>query len=307
MSDDLFSERSTFPNLIAQSKYADLVGLDHIKERLEKEAEVLLRADLFETWSKEKHGSRIKALDLLEKRPPLFIFSGDVGTGKTELASTFGDALARSTSSHVSFFNLSLRTRGSGMVGEMTKLITDAFAEISKAFPPRPTGTKAKNSAILLIDEADSLAQSRATAQMHHEDRAGVNALIRGIDHISNTKVPCLTVMCTNRLNAMDPAVQRRAAAVFEFTRPTQEQRLDLLQKTLDGVEISEHDLAKVAEALGPHGKDGIGFTFSDITQKFIPTLVLTAYPHKKITKHLALEVAASIAPTPPFKEAGSD
>ena len=109
--------------------------------------------------------------------------------------------------------------------------------------------------------------------------------------------------MCTNRLTAMDPAVRRRAAAIFEFERPNQEQRVALLNKCLEGVGFSETEMAKIAEALGPQGEATYGFTFSDITQKFIPTLVLTAYPNKKITKHLALEVAASISPTPPFQE----
>src|SRR5258708_8208659 len=95
------------------------------------------------------------------------------------------------------------------------------------ARPPcqRAPGQKKKPtaSAILLIDEADSLAQSREMAQMHHEDRAGVNALIRGIDDVANAKLACLVLMCTNRLGALDPAIRRRAAALFEFARPSQE------------------------------------------------------------------------------------
>lgn len=70
---------------------------------------------------------------------------------------------------------------------------------------------------MLLIDEADALAQSRENAQMHHEDRAGVNAFIRGIDRIANQKLPAAVLMCTNRLKALDPAVQRRAAEVLTF------------------------------------------------------------------------------------------
>lgn len=67
---------------------------------------------------------------------------------------------------------------------------------------------------LLLIDEADALAQSRENAQMHHEDRAGVNAFICGI---ANQKLPAAVLMCTNRLKALDPAVQRRAAEVLTF------------------------------------------------------------------------------------------
>lgn len=65
---------------------------------------------------------------------------------------------------------------------------------------------------ILLVDEADALAQSRESDQMCHEDRAGVNAFIRDIDRFANGGLPAVVLMRTNRLNALDPAVRRRAA-----------------------------------------------------------------------------------------------
>ena len=55
---------------------------------------------------------------------------------------------------------------------------------------------------------------------MHHEDRAGVNALIRGISQIATEAPGVLVVMCTNRIGALDPAIRRRAAAEFDFARP---------------------------------------------------------------------------------------
>ena len=73
---------------------------------------------------------------------------------------------------------------------------------------------------VLVIDEADALAQSREMAQMHHEDRAGVNALIRGIDELAGRRLPIAVVLCTNRPDAIDPAVRRRAAEIFRFERP---------------------------------------------------------------------------------------
>jgi AAA+ superfamily predicted ATPase len=92
---------------------------------------------------------------------------------------------------------------------------------------------------VLLVDEADALAQSRELAQMHHEDRAGVNALLRGIDGIRSDRLPVLTILCTNRLDAIDPAVQRRAAAVEMFGRPGQAQRAALLTHLLAGTLVA--------------------------------------------------------------------
>lgn len=303
MTTGLFDDIVSFPDPDMHDRYQALVGLDEMKERIEKEAEALLRPDLLEKWSKEKHGSRLAALDLLCRRPPLFIFAGDVGTGKTELATTFGDRLARMTHLSVELFPLSLRARGSGAVGEMTRLISDAFRHLKSHCPKPVAGKKPTAAAILLIDEADALAQSRELAQMHHEDRAGVNALIRGIDDVAAAKLPCLTIMCSNRLNALDPAVRRRAAAVFEFTRPTLEFRKALLTTQLAGTDLSKADIDAIAGELGETKGRKYGHTFSDITQRFIPSLVLAAYPLRKITRELAMKVIESTPPTPPFKE----
>lgn len=302
MNNALFETVRTFPDADAMDRYANLVGLDTVKERLEKEAEVMLRPDLMHKWSQEHHGTKLLALERLLQRPPLFVFAGDVGTGKTELSLTFGDNFARANKIKVDLYSLSLRARGSGAVGEMTRLISDAFRHLQSVCHKKPTHDKKPVSAtILLIDEADSLAQSRELAQMHHEDRAGVNALIRGIDDIAAAKLSCLIVMCTNRLSALDPAVQRRAAAVFEFVRPNLKLRKHLLETQLQGIGLKDPEIADIAEALGETKQRDYGYTFSDITQRFIPALVLAAYPKRKITHDLAQKVISEMSPTPPF------
>ena len=131
----------------------------------------------------------------------LFIFEGDVGTGKTEFAMTFGNELAHFIKKDVILTRMSMKSRGNGVVGEMSKLITKSFQEAK-------TLASTTKPVIMILDEADSLAQSREENQMHHEDRAGVNALIQGIDHIRNVEIPILVVFCTNRVQAIDPAIK---------------------------------------------------------------------------------------------------
>ncbi|SRR5260370_30262334 len=122
----------------------------------------------------------------------------------------------------------------------MTTLLTRAFERVSKDFArARGTDGRAAAMGVLLVDEADALARSRELAQMHHEDRAGVNALLRGIDGIRSDRLPVLTILCTNRLDAIDPAVQRRAAAVEMFERPGQAQRAALLTHLLAGTLVA--------------------------------------------------------------------
>jgi hypothetical protein len=67
-------------------------------------------------------------------RPPLVILAGDVGSGKSELAETIGDAVARQEKIDITLFPLSLAARGQGRVGEMTQLLSTAFDSQS----PRP-------------------------------------------------------------------------------------------------------------------------------------------------------------------------
>lgn len=299
-----FEHSIEFPDPDARERYAGLVGLDTPKERLEKEAQLLFHPELLDQWSKKAHKTVLPGVELLKRRPPLYVFAGDVGTGKTALASSFGDAVARRLKIPVTLHVLSLKTRGSGAVGEMTKLISDAFHQVKTAAQKASRGNgKPTAATILLIDEADSLAQSREFAQMHHEDRAGVNALIRGVDDIAATGLPCMIVMCTNRLKAIDPAVQRRAAAIFDFQRPNPEQLMHLLQTYLEGSELTKKELTVLVEALGPTNARPYGYTFSDVTQRFIPTLILAAFPDDKLSHELAFKVACEVLPTPPFSE----
>ncbi|MGO8656634.1 AAA family ATPase, partial [Rhizobium ruizarguesonis] len=86
---------------------------------------------------------------------------------------------------------------------------------------------------MFLVDEVDAVTQRRESAQMHHEDRAGGNAFIRGIDRLAERQLPVAVVLCTNRLTAIDPAVLRRAAEIFDFDRPGDVQRRAVIEGPL--------------------------------------------------------------------------
>src|SRR4029450_11418018 len=122
---------------------------------------------------------------------------------------------------------------------------------------------KARGGIILLVDEADAIAQSRENAQMHHEDRAGVNASIRGVDRIANAALPAAVIMCTNRLGALDPAVKRRAADLLLFQRPGDEQPRALLTGALGEVGFTSAQIEQMVAATGPRRDRPYGFTFS--------------------------------------------
>jgi AAA+ superfamily predicted ATPase len=303
--DELFERRILYPDPDAQARLNSLVGLDDQKARVAKVLGVLVNPAGIEAWAKKHHPGAISILRSVLRRPPLVVLAGDVGAGKSELAETIGNAVARQEDIEITLFPLSLSTRDQGRVGEMTQLISAAFDyTIEEARKLRSANGKARGAVILLVDEADALAQSREAAQMHHEDRAGVNAFIRGVDRLSNGQLPAAVIMCTNRLGALDPAVKRRAADILTFSRPTDAQRHAVLDKPLEQLGFFKQQIDAMVAATGA-GKDRPhGFTFSDLTQRLLPAIILSAYPAEAVDAARALELAREIIPTPPFQEA---
>jgi SpoVK/Ycf46/Vps4 family AAA+-type ATPase len=303
---DVFEASLEYPDPDARRRLALLTGIDEQRERLEKGLLLTIDRSAIERWSKDRHGARLPLVAYFLARPPLFMLAGDVGTGKTALAETIGDAVARRSSLPVTLHRMSLGSRGSGLVGEMTGLVTRAFAqvvEVARKAVDRNGRPRAGH--ILLIDEADALAQSRGTDQMHHEDRAGVNALIRGINLLAEAKLPAAVLMCTNRVDAIDPAVRRRAAEVLEFGRPGGDRRRDVLVAGLEGVGFDDGQIERLVEATGPR-EGRPGFTYSDLTQRLLPGFALDAFPDSRIAFDRALERALSTVPTPEFRENGA-
>ena len=298
--DDLFEQRLLYPDPDARDRLSGLVGVDDLKEQLAKVLGVLVNPAGLNKWMKQYHPDAKDLMAVLLRRPPLIVLAGEVGCGKTELAESIGDLVARQENISITLFPLSLATRGRGRVGEMTQLLSAAFdCALEEARRLKSTVGKSRGAVILLVDEADAIAQSRDATEMHHEDRAGVNAFIRGIDRLGNGKYPAAIIMCTNRLDALDPAVERRAADVLRFERPTSKQRLDVIGPALQHLGISEQMITSIVDATG----DGHGFTFSDLRQRLLPAIVLDAYPEGPVSQDRALEIAREMSPTPPLKE----
>ena len=139
-------------------------------------------------------------------------------------------------------FKLSNRVRGSGMVGEMGSLITEAFHKVVQA------AGKSRR-AILIIDEGDSLGASRSQDHSHHEDKVAVNTLIQGVDDLRRYGGRIVVILCTNRLSVLDAALRRRAAIVEEFRRPSDAERGELFRMDLVGLDASAAQIGQLVEA----------------------------------------------------------
>ena len=302
--DELFDRPISYPDVGAQERLARLVGLDGYKTRLAKILRLLINPAGLESWANRYHPGAGSLLDTVLRRPPLVVLAGDVGSGKSELAETIGDDVARREDVNITLYPMSLSARGQGRVGQMTELLSAAFDHVlERAQKLNDTGGASRGAVILLVDEADAIAQSREESQMHHEDRAGVNAFIRGIDRLANAGLPAAVIMCTNRPGALDPAIQRRAADILSFARPDAGQRAAILEP-LGRLGLSGSHIEAVVKATGARQEGGHGFTFSDLTQRLLPAIVLDAYPDGAVDPDRATLIAQTMIPTKPFRGA---
>ena len=84
-------------------------------------------------WAAEHHPAAARTgapLKLIGDRAPLIVFGGDVGSGKSALAESFGCDLSHTLKVPAYLWRLKLAARGSGLVGEMTSLIGEAFDDL---------------------------------------------------------------------------------------------------------------------------------------------------------------------------------
>ncbi|MBL8275310.1 MAG: AAA family ATPase [Pelomonas sp.] len=293
---NIFDAKTPLPDAPLSAREKTLLGFDGRYRKIHDQLRLLLNLGELGAWSKAKHHKNLQLCDLVAEQYPLVIFYGDVGTGKTATAECIANRLAReSRTEDAQLFRLSNRVRGSGKVGEMGTLLTQAFHEVVQA------AGKSRR-AFLIIDEGDSLAASRSQEHSHHEDKVAVNTLIQGVDDLRRFGGRVVVFLCTNRLSVLDAALQRRAAIVEEFIRPDDAERQALLAMDLDGVGLTDKEIKELVAATGPRGKQP-GWTFSDIRTRLYPAALAHAFPDRALTHKDLLDVANSLRPSPVMED----
>lgn len=299
-----FEAERQYPDDDAHAWYQSLKGLEEQKHQLLLELELLLYPDRLVAWSKRHHGgTEIKLCASSRSRVPLVLLEGDVGTGKTALAETIGDALARRADAQrtrrVHLLKINTQVRGSGLVGEMSDLIVQAFAQAearARSLNGEPM--------LLLLDEADALASSRDAQQMHHEDKAGLNTILQRLDNLRPTRLPIAVLFITNRPASLDPAVRRRAALVLRFDRPGDDVRAEIIRSAVPELELPPSlvdKLVQLTSSKDPRNQ-GVPFTGSDLTERLLPSAVRAAYAADRALRgEDLLHQASSLVATPPF------
>jgi SpoVK/Ycf46/Vps4 family AAA+-type ATPase len=291
-----FDARLPLPDSSHTAREKTLLGFDKRFRKIHDQLRLLLNQGELDNWSKAKHKKKLLLCDLVAEQYPLVIFHGDVGTGKTAMAECIANRLAiESRTEDAVLFKLSNRVRGSGKVGEMGTLLTQAFQEVIQS------AGRARRS-FLIIDEGDSLAASRNQEHSHHEDKVAVNTLIQGVDDLRRFGGRIVVFLCTNRLSVLDPALHRRAAVVEAFTRPDDSERYALLTMDLEGVGLTDIEIRELAVATGPR-KNKPGWTYSDIRTRLYPAALAQAFPDRALTHRDFLEVANVLLPSPVMED----
>lgn len=284
------------PNKESENQYNQLIGLEQHKADLLTTLELLLKEEKLSKWLAKHHKKGFQLADQLIKGTPLIILSGDVGCGKTALAQSIATPLALQLKERkITVFETPSNIRGSGMVGEISNRITASFEQAKQQLGRENIG-------LLIIDEADDIATSRAQNQAHHEDRAGLNVLIKQIDAISREKVKLVVILITNRINALDPAIRRRAALQLNFERPKGEQLREVLTFIFDGIKYNKKVFDRVFKALND---EPIAYSYSDLIQRVAKQAIYTAIHENQPFSLELFEVALNqVMPSPMIEAA---
>ena len=280
-----FSCEIRYPTPEYAGRLERLLGIDTIITDVQAILHSLIPGTL-ESWAL-RHYPR-EEIDLTSELngTPALLFSGDPGVGKTELATCIGDWLARESGYPVQLLKLDLGVRGGGHVGEFTANITEVWRQVVE----RHLATEGFT--IFLIDDADSVVQSRGLGEQHHEDRAAVDAIIQQLDE--HRQLAIVVILITNIIDYTDPAVRRRAVHKFFFPRPSLAVRRQLFSKPFLR-HLPATLLGEVAELTD-------GYTPHDI-QAIYEQAIRQAYRDDcPVTPEIFWDAVVSSQPTPAVK-----
>ena len=293
MQQNTFDAQLQLPSRELKNIASTLIGFEQHYEILKKHLMLVLMSDQIENWSKKYHQQILPLCEVIKQRYPLFLFSGDVGTGKTVTAECVANRLTSDMEREGYLLKMSTRVRGRGLHGEMSQLIQEAFENLK-------TQAGKKRLSFLLIDEADSIASLRSTEQMHQEEKAAVNTLIQKIDNIRRSGGRAVVFLCTNRANVIDQAIVRRAAKHIEFSRPSKIQCRELLIQDLNGINVTNEEIDELADITSSGGHYGdIGYTYSDFRLRYFPEALARAFPDQGLNFDILKRTALETKPSP--------
>lgn len=279
--------------------FEQLVGIDEQKNKLLTHLEWIMRPLNTSNWLKVHHPDGLELACRIKKVPRLIILSGDVGCGKTELSNCVGTKLSQLLEDEPVFVHRAPSDlRGSGLVGDLANRMTAMFESV------KSESTRGDYH-ILIIDEADDVSSSREGEEQHHEDRTGVNALIKEIDKLGDVSARIVVIMISNRTNSFDPAIMRRSAIEIKFHRPSKSELADILESLCSGLKLDEKELQTLVNVCVNKSPR---FTYSDLFNRIALPVLLNAIRNDVPFSYDKLkEAMENSEPSPQFKDHGKN
>lgn len=211
----------------------DIIGQTKAKEKCLIIKKYLLEPAKFGEWA-----------------PKNVLFYGPPGTGKTMMAL----ALANETKASI-FLSKATDLIGSHVGGGAYR-IHQLFENAVSHAP-----------SIIFIDELDAIGLDRRFQSIRGDVSEVVNALLSELDGL-NPNIGVVTIGATNAPEILDPALRSRFEDEIEFTLPSREERVKLIELYAKRLPYKiELDAEKIADLLE-------GFSGRDIKEKFLKALL---------------------------------
>jgi len=160
----------------------------------------------------------------------LVVLAGPPGTGKTTLAGGLADQAARQLGDPLLFVEIDPHRFPSQMLGESQRGVARLFERTLPDIASRGRPT------IVLLDEVESLAVSRASASLETNPvdvHRATDAVLAGVDHVARDCPNVTFIATTNRSDGVDVAFLSRADLVEHIGLPGPEAIARILHDTL--------------------------------------------------------------------------
>ncbi len=281
-----------YPDDGAATRYAALVGMDDVKSRLHNELALRLAPERLADWSQRYgHQRLVSALSPAQSRAPVIVLLGDSGTGKTALAESLGDPLARS-------LRVGLRGHRIGADPSSAEQLERALNPASGVQVAGIGPTPGIRGHIFICDQHYPGGTVPVDGYDGGPDPAAVVQALQAAEALAARGGAAVVIVCVSHPTQIDPAVRRLSLEPFLLSRPNAAQRETVLRRLTVGLPVTDAELVRLVRSTGP--RDGTpGYTYGDLAQRLMQAAILESYPDRALTVATLIAVARRLSPTP--------